>query len=321
MPAQLTTRTIGSFKGEPPGPLVTVVAALHGNEPAGVRALESVFEQLEKARHASKTFDFRGKLVGFIGNLQAYNSSQRFVEQDLNRLWSTDFLNKIRASPKQDLTAENREAYELFDAISGECQSFDVENIIFLDLHTTSAEGGVFSIPIDAKDSLTLAKRLGAPAIMGLQKSIEGTLLKFASEGGFLPNAQTPKSANPQIHCVAFEAGQHESPQSTQRAAAAIVRCLRAAGCIGEEDLRSFEECSPLPLWLQSPPVLELRYAHHIAPDDRFKMRPGYANFQPVQAGEHLADDIRGPVLSPHRGLILMPLYQPKGADGFFIVQ
>jgi succinylglutamate desuccinylase len=50
-------------------------------------------------------------------------------------------------------------------------------------------------------------------------------------------------------------------------------------------------------------------------------MRPGYANFQPIRRGEHLADDASGPVLAPEDGLILMPLYQSLGTDGFFLVQ
>jgi succinylglutamate desuccinylase len=50
-------------------------------------------------------------------------------------------------------------------------------------------------------------------------------------------------------------------------------------------------------------------------------MRPGYVNFQPIQQGEHLANDTTGPVLAPEDGLILMPLYQPQGSDGFFVVQ
>jgi succinylglutamate desuccinylase len=307
-----TPRRIGQFGGARKGPLLLVISALHGNEPAGVGAFQQVLSALVHAQSCHDDFEFYGKIVGWIGNYAAYQGGQRFLERDLNRVWTSDYVENALRSPRETLNAEGLETAELFEAIRAECDTYGPDDLVFLDLHTTSAEGGIFSIPTDEQGSLQLARALGAPAIMGLQKSIEGTLLKFAAEGGF--SALKPR-------CVAFEAGQHENPQSVHRAAAAIVRCLRTLGCISEEMLESWEERSPLPLWPHSPPVLQLRYVHAIAPEDEFRMRPGYANFQPVHAGEHLADDVHGPVLSPEKGLILMPLYQPRGSDGFFIVE
>lgn len=69
------------------------------------------------------------------------------------------------------------------------------------------------------------------------------------------------------------------------------------------------------------PRVTRLVHVHHIRPGDKFKMRPGYVNFQRVEKDEHLADDIRGEVLAPFSSLILMPLYQPQGSDGFFLIK
>lgn len=303
-------RLIGEFEGSEAGPLVVAIAALHGNEPAGVKALEQVFEQLEKERRENPAFAFRGKLLGLIGNLQAFQSSQRFLERDLNRVWTENFVQQLLQAPKVTLQAESREARELYEAITAECHA-SFEKVVFLDLHTTSAEGGVFSIPTNEAESLALAQHLGAPAIVGLQQSVSGTLLGFAEQGGFV---KMPI-------CVAFEAGQHTSSLSVSRAVLAILRCLRVMKNIGEQDLLEFLEQLTLPVLADIPPVVRLRYAHHIRMEDGFKMRPGYANFQPVQEGEHLADDVRGQVLSPDKGLILMPLYQAKGSDGFFIVQ
>jgi succinylglutamate desuccinylase len=48
-------------------------------------------------------------------------------------------------------------------------------------------------------------------------------------------------------------------------------------------------------------------------------MHAGYKNFDPVRRSEILADDVTGEVRSPEAGLILMPLYQKLGEDGFFI--
>ena len=55
--------------------------------------------------------------------------------------------------------------------------------------------------------------------------------------------------------------------------------------------------------------------------DDQFEMLPGYKNFDAITKGQELAKDKNGPVLSPFGGRILMPLYQPKGEEGFYIVE
>ena len=318
MSKQHPARIIGTFGGQTPGPIIIAIGALHGNEPAGVRALEMIFEALELERRDNPAFEFKGKLVGLIGNAQAFLLRQRFLENDLNRMWTTEQVSEIRTHHDEELSAENREVLQLFDCITTECQAFSAEKRIFLDLHTTSADGGIFSIPTDEHKSLQLAKHLGAPAIIGLQESISGTLLGFAIDGGFCPDTQ---AEIPAPTCVAFEAGQHDSPHSITRSAIAILRCLRTAGCIEPESLAGFAGTLTLPFLNYVPPVVRFRYAHHIEASDEFKMRPGYANFQPIQQGEHLADDVHGPVLSPEKGLILMPLYQAKGSDGFFIVQ
>jgi succinylglutamate desuccinylase len=291
------------------------VGALHGNEPAGVKALELIFEHLETERRNNPDFHFRGKLIGLIGNAQAYVTRHRFIERDLNRMWTPEQIAEIMASKPELLSAEHLEVRQLMDCITYELQSFKTEKCIFLDLHTTSADGGIFSIPTDEEESLALAKQLGAPAIIGLQASVHGTMLGFALTGGFSSDSDLPPV------CVAFEAGQHDSQHSIARSAIALVRCLRATGCVEQHDLIDFAGKLTLPFLSYVPPVVHFRYAHHIEASDGFKMRPGYANFQPIQLGEHLADDVHGPVLSPEKGLILMPLYQAKGSDGFFIVQ
>jgi succinylglutamate desuccinylase len=69
------------------------------------------------------------------------------------------------------------------------------------------------------------------------------------------------------------------------------------------------------------PPVLEVRHRHEIRDEDRFTMRPGYSNFQPVSVDELLATDVAGEIRAPERGRVLLPLYQGLGNDGFFIVR
>lgn len=64
---------------------------------------------------------------------------------------------------------------------------------------------------------------------------------------------------------------------------------------------------------------MEVRHRHAIVPEDHFKMEPGFKNFQAIRRGEVLAQDRTGALEARETGLILLPLYQPLGDDGFFI--
>lgn len=305
-------RIIGTFGGHTPGPLVIVTAAIHGNEPAGVHALEEVFKMLENM----PALDFKGKFIGLIGNLQAYTTGRRFVERDFNRIWKKEQLNKLLGKNEADLLAEDMEFMQLYHSINDEIGQTKPEKILLLDLHTTSAGGGIFSIPTDETLSLEFAKALHAPVILNLFDRVEGTLLRFAVEGGF----STVTASAPTL-CVAYEAGQHDESLSVNRSVSAIFNALHFAGCVTDLNLRSPHEKILQKSFAELPRVTRLIHAHHIKPGDAFKMRPGYINFQKVQQGEHLADDIRGALLAEQTAFILMPLYQAQGSDGFFLVQ
>lgn len=315
LPASMN-RIIGQFGHDHPGALVLIFGALHGNEPAGVRAAEAVFEMLEKEQARNPHFRFSGKVAGILGNRQAFGTGQRFVHKDLNRQWTTDNIRRIAQYDASGLSGEDLEIAELLSVIHDQIRSCCPEVVVLLDLHTTSAEGGIFCIPTDEKASLRLARALHAPVILNLFEGVEGTLLRYAADGHLQADAYPRHTFG-----AAFEAGQHNDPLSVSRSVAAIVHCLRATGCIGPEDLPNPYEAVLAGYSENLPKVTRLRHVHHIRPGDDFRMRPGYVNFQPVSAGEHLADDVTGPILSPYDGLMLMPLYQPKGSDGFFIVE
>lgn len=309
-------RIIGRYTGPEHGALVVVFGAIHGNESAGVLALKELFRMLEMEPSVNPDFSFQGNLIGLIGNKQAFASSQRFLEKDLNRIWTSENIGRILRLDPPDLQAEDRECVELLEILHEEIRATRPEALILLDLHTTSAEGGIFCIPSDDAASLRLAKELHAPVILGMLDGLEGTLLHFTAGNHFEISGYPKHSIG-----VAFEAGQHEDPLSVSRAIAAIVNCLRAAGCIRPEDVDSRHETILKKFSDPLPKVTRLHHVHHIRPGDAFRMRPGYLNFQAIHRGEYLADNTEGPVLSPLDGLILMPLYQPQGSDGFFVVQ
>lgn len=312
------TRIIGQFGGQQPGgALVLAFGALHGNEPAGVRALEEVFRLLENAALTDAQFFFQGKITGLLGNRWAFAAQKRFIEKDLNRQWTEENIQKIRGVAPAELRAEEREMAELMAVIQTEIELTKPGAIIMLDLHTTSAGGGIFCLPANDHASLRLAKELAAPVVLGLTEGIRGALLQLAANHPQALGGHWPEH----VLGIAFEAGQHEDPLSVDRCVAVVFNCLRASGCIAAEAFHTPQEAILYQYAQFLPKVTRLRYAHPIRPADHFRMRAGYVNFQPVHRSEHLADDVRGPIYAPDNGRILMPLYQSQGSDGFFIVQ
>jgi succinylglutamate desuccinylase len=308
----MVNRIVGTMGGTLPGPLVVVTAALHGNEPAGVQALEAIFNLLE----SENIIGFKGRFIGLIGNVQAYATHSRFMLRDFNRVWRMDLLAELLAQHESHLQGEDLEFVQLYNTICREVEASKPKKILFLDLHTTSAGGGLFCIPTDEGESLAWAKLLQAPVVLGLYDQVDGTLLRFGVSGYFSNNTAVVPTLG-----VAFEAGQHDHPDAVVRSIAAILKTLEYAGClpdVGEGFLESTGLQRP-----QTPPPLITRLvtAHHINPGDGFVMRPGYVNFQPVLEGEPLADDANGPIVAPFTGMILMPLYQSQGSDGFFLVR
>jgi succinylglutamate desuccinylase len=306
-------RYIGRFEGRQSGPLVIAIGAVHGNEPAGVQGITAALQWMEIGNKAA----FSGNFVGLIGHCRAFQLGQRFLERDLNRMWTTAEVAAARALPLADRSAEARELVELDDSLKTLIDQYQPEKIVLIDLHTTSATGGIFTIPFEDEASILLARALNAPVIRGLLDGLSGTLLHYLAEQPWQDGWQPSQTAG-----LAFEAGQHNDQHSASHCALALMLALQACGCLQPNALQqAIQEILHNYQKEGLPDMARLTYVHHIQPEDEFVMRPGYENFQPVVQGEHLANDRNGPVKAPMSGLILMPLYQKKGTDGFFLVQ
>lgn len=304
-------RIIGRYSGEDKGPLLICLAGIHGNEPAGIHALELMFKMLEVEPITNPRFAFKGKIVGLRGNLKAIKAGKRFIEKDLNRQWTNDTVEKCKKLPINDLAPEEQEIKELIALIEEEVNSYQPEKFVLLDLHTTTATGGIFSVATDDHESVRIGVELHAPVVKGLLEGIKGTTLHYFNNHNFQPDTVA----------VCFESGQHQEPLSVNRAIAAITNCLRTIGCVRAEDVENRHDELLIEYSRHLPKVTELINCHAIKEGDEFEMEPGYLNFQAVKEGEVLAHDRSGPVTASADGYILMPLYQKQGDDGFFLIR
>ncbi len=297
--------------GHQKGPLLIVFGAMHGNEPAGVKALETMFKMLEVEPITNPDFEFCGKLVGLVGNVRAREKGVRYINRDLNRQWTEQNIARIQSSPLAELDEEDLEIKELLEEIHHQIKTYQPEKLVFLDLHTTTAFGGIFSIPQENEESLRIAIELHAPVIQGLLKGINGTTLHYFTNENFEPDTVA----------VTFESGQHNEELSINRAIAALTNCMRTIGCVQESHVENRHDSILMEYSKGLPKIAKLITIHSIQPDDQFQMVPNYKNFQYVKKGEVLAFDKNGKIEAVDDGLILMPLYQKQGDDGFFLIK
>ncbi len=312
-------RIIGQYDGNKHGDLIIAIGAIHGNEPAGVQALQLLFDMLQKEPSRNPGFRFSGRLVGLVGNIQAFERRTRFVKKDLNRQLTVDKIAEIRKNrakksseetPQYKAIFEDLELIELMETIENQIVSYKPERLIILDLHTTSADGGIFSIVSDDLESVALAETLHAPVVLGMVKSVGGSTLHYFNER----NTGIPTIA------VAFESGKHDDLYSTRRAVAWLVHALRSVGAISTHDVENRHEIILKNYSNALPKTVQLIGSHSISASDEFKMFGNFRNFQPVRKGDILAHDRNGSIRAPQDCRVLMPLYQAQGSDGFFLV-
>lgn len=307
----MLNRVIGRHEGKEGGPLLVVFGGIHGNEPAGVRALSLMFKMLEVEPITNPDFTYNGTILGLIGNRQSYILQQRFITRDLNRIWKDDNVERILNTDKSLLQTEALELRQILDLIHAELDSRKYSRLIVLDMHTTSSYGGIFTLPTNDPESLRIALELHAPVIRGMIDGIEGTTLHYFRTDNFnLPTV-----------AVVFESGQHNEDLSVNRAIAAITNCMRTIGAIEPDNVENVHDTLLIEYSDNLPKLSQLHSMHPIAKGDKFRMLPNFKNFQRVSAGEALAEDKDGEIKSPVDAMILMPLYQEKGEDGFFLIQ
>ncbi len=304
-------RIIGQYTGEEKGPLLIVLGGMHGNEPAGVKAIDLMFKMLDIEPITNPEFKFHGRILGIRGNLRAMKKKKRFIVKDLNRQWTPENIERIKTAPIEDLDSEDLEMKEILEVIEHQISTYKPDKMVLLDLHTTTAFGGIFTICTDDTESIRIAIELHAPVIKGMLKGIEGTTLHYFNSDNF----------EPETVAVCFESGQHIEDLSVNRAIAALTNCMRTIGCIEAEYVENRHDTLLIEYSKGLPLIAQLITVKRVSPEDDFKMMPNFNNFQKVKKGELLAKDKNGEIYAPEDGLILMPLYQKLGDDGFFLIK
>jgi hypothetical protein len=292
---------IASVKGCKPGPTLIVLGSVHGNEPAGALAARRVVTSLERKKE-----ELCGEVILLAGNTRALARGLRYVDTDLNRHWTPENIRAVRRSqPTPAEASETLELRELLRELDAAMERATGE-LYFIDLHTTSAHGVPFATVGDTLRNRAFALNFPVTIVLGLEEQIEGTALEYVNNLGAVT--------------LGLEAGQHEAPSSIDHHEAVIYLAMVAAANLCPQDVPELDFYrSLLERASSGARIIEIRHRHAISPADEFEMDAGFENFQAVERGQRLAHDRRGPVRALETGMIILPLYQALGDDGFFL--
>ncbi len=143
------------------------------------------------------------------------------------------------------------------------------------------------------------------PSIVGLEELLEGVLTRYLGDYGVLT--------------LAVEGG-HAGTADAVANLAVITIALAVTGVVAPEQVAGLAEARARLEVVRGalPQTIEVVIRHEVQPDHAFQMEPGFANIHATAGGTLLAQDRSGEIRAPFDGLVLLPLYQSEGSDGFF---
>ncbi len=296
---KVTKRTFHHIKSENQGSTIVFFAGMHGNEFAGVHALNNVLSTISQK-------DIVGEIYGVYGNIKALKNNKRFLESDLNRMWTAKKLNALKQ--KRELSNEEEEQEALLYFIN-ELLATTQNPIYFIDLHTTSSKSLPFITINDALINRKFSSCFPVPVVLGIEEYLEGPLLSYLNTLGYVS--------------IGFESGQHIDPLAVKQCEAFVYLALKHSGnlILNESDKIKTNENILKTASRNLSSIFEVIYKYHIQPKEIFSMEDGFESFQNIKKGILLATTNGKPIYSDYSAKLFMPLYQKSGNDGFFIIR
>ena len=261
-----------------------VSALIHGNEICGAIALDQLL--------SSSFAPDRGSLIAVFANLAAFSRfdttqpyASRFIDEDMNRLWSREILDSTRQSVELARARELRPFAEAADFL--------------LDLHSTSLPAPAMLLCGSHNKGRLLAAKMGYPFhVVADEGHSSGVRLR---DFGDFNNGSTTKSS------VLVECGQHFDSESPTIALKTIAAFLFACGML-DQDSEQF----PRPASSTEQRLIEVSHAVTIQ-SDRFSFSGEFQCFEVIpKAGTRIAQDGTHDVVTPYDNCVLvMPARQP----------
>lgn len=206
---------VHSIDSANPGPHVMILALMHGNEVSGAITVDRLL-------HAGLR-PVKGRLTLGFANVDAYSrfdtrdpDAARFVDEDMNRVWSPSRLDGAEDSTE---LRRARQLRPLIDTVD-----------FMLDLHSMHEEAPPLIVSGPLEKGLRFAADVGAPTHVIVDVGHPNGI-RMRDYGGFGDPASTKNA-------LLIESGQHFSRRSTEVAMDSACRFLIATGVMQASDLQ-----------------------------------------------------------------------------------
>ena len=262
-----------------PGPHVVITALVHGNELCGAWALLRLLER--------RIRPCRGRLSLAFVNTAAFDAfdpanpkASRYLDEDLNRVWSAATLDGPRHSRELERAREIRPLVEDADFL--------------LDLHSMQSPEPPLLLTGVTDKGRRLAAAMGFPGCIVADAGHRNGA-RMRDFGGFRRSRQ-PAPA------VLVECGWHWARRSVR---VAIATCRQFLGALGVVESRLLDRLGSAPP-LGPQRVVEVTQAVTVA-DGRFRFTQDYEGLEVIpKAGTVIAYDGPQPVRTPYDGCVLI---------------
>ena len=267
------------FDSGVPGPHVMINALTHGNEVCGAIAVDAFLRAAVRP--------VRGRLSFSFANVAAYDQfdptdpdGTRYIDQDMNRVWSADVLDGPLDS------VELRRARDLRPIID------DVDYL--LDIHSMHEKAAPLILTGPLDKAITFASKVDAPAHLMIDAGHSaGTRLR--DYGGF----GDPASAK---NALLVECGQHFERASRDVALDTASRFMVATGVVDRQTVEPWllagEKLRPMSIRVTDAVVAESM---------AFRFDDDYLGMEVIaKAGSRIATDGEREILTPYDDCVIM---------------
>ena len=269
---------VTTFDSGRPGPHVMVSAVTHGNELCGAIVLDFLFREKVRPMAGKLTFAF----VNYRAYLTfdpRYPGLSRYIDEDINRLWSPDVLDGERNS---DELRRARELRSLVGAVD-----------LLLDLHSMQTTCPALMLAGPLEKGRRLAAAVGVPEYV--VSDVGHAAGKRMRDYGAFGDAKSAKNA------LLVECGQHWEKASADVAMQTTLRFLRHSGIVdrGFLDAHIAGDTPPQKFIAVTGPVT-------IKSDD-FRFVQEFNGMEVIpKAGTVIAEDGREPIRTPYDDCVLI---------------
>jgi predicted deacylase len=270
---------VTTFESGRPGPHVVITALVHGNELCGAWALLRLLER--------KIRPCRGRLSLAFVNLAAFDAfdpgnpkASRYVDEDLNRVWSPATLDGPRRSRELERAREIRPLIERADFL--------------LDIHSMQSAAPPLLLTGVTDKGRRLAAAMGFPGcIVADAGHRNGARIR---DFGAFGDPDSPRTA------VLVECGQHWAKRSV---GVAIASCRQFLAALEVVEPKLLDRLSRAPA-RKPQRVVEVTEAVTVAAD-RFRFTREYRGLEVIpEAGTVIAYDGTLPIRTPYDECVLI---------------